>query len=102
MLDFLKDYAYKKADLLKMQATEKSVSIIGILAISLFLAVSGLFFMILLFIGLGFLIGHYIHNYGFGLLIVAGFHLLTMIIIFLSRNAIKNFIADKIIQLLED
>ena len=102
MLDLLKDYAYKKADLLKMQATEKSVSIIGFLTIAILLAVSGLFFMILFFVGLGFLIGHYLHNYGFGLLIVAGFYLLIMIIIFLSRNAIKNFIADKIIKLLED
>jgi len=102
MLDLLKDYAYKKADLLKMQATEKSVSVIGFLTIAILMAVSGLFFMILFFVGLGFLIGHYLHNYGFGLLIVAGFYLLIMIIIFLSRNAIKNFVADKIIKLLEE
>ncbi len=102
MLDILKDYAYKRADLLKMQATEKTVTIVGSATIAVLMAVFGLFFIILFFVGLGILIGHYLHNYGFGLLIVSGLFLLIIVLIFLSRKSIKNFMADKIIKLLEN
>ncbi|MBW8360702.1 MAG: phage holin family protein [Kaistella sp.] len=102
MLDILKDYAYKRADLLKMEVTEKSVTIIGMITFLLLASLSALFFIILLLFGLGFLIGTYLNNYGYGLLIVAGFYLLVLIALFLKRNAIKNMVANKILESLND
>lgn len=102
MLDLLKDYAYKRADLLKLEATEKAVTLIGTVAVIVLTLFSALFFIILLLFGIGFLIGAYLNNYGYGLLIVAGFYLLIIMILFLKRNAIKNYIANKIIESIEE
>lgn len=98
MIDILKDYASKRIDLLKMEATEKSSITAGIVAIVVMLVVFGLFFIILLNIGLGFLIGSFLGNYAYGILIMAGIYLLLMIIVLLSAKSIKNFVANKIIK----
>lgn len=100
MLDILKDYATKKADLLKLEATEKTVLVAGTATYLAVAAVATIFFLILLNIGLGLLIGFYLHNYAYGVLIMAGLYLLVIIITLLARNAIKNMVANKIIKLL--
>ncbi len=102
MLDILKDYASQRIDLLKMEATEKTSITAGALSIIVLLSVCMLFFVILLNIGLGLLIGYYLGNYAYGILIMAGFYLLLMLIIFLSKKTIKTVVANKIIQSLND
>ena len=102
MLDLIKEYAYKRADLLKLEATEKAVTIVGTVAVIFLASFSALFFIILFLFGIGFLIGEYLNNYGYGLLIVAAFYLLILVLLFVKRNAIKNTIANKIIESLED
>ena len=98
MLDLVKEYAEKRLDLLKMEATEKSSVTAGTFTFLAIAVVAGLFFLILLNIGLGLLIGSYLGNYAYGLLIMAGFYLLIILIVFLARNSIKNAVANKIIQ----
>ncbi|ACU07730.1 hypothetical protein FIC_01282 [Flavobacteriaceae bacterium 3519-10] len=98
MLDLLKDYASKRLDLLKMEATEKSSVSAGTFTYFALAAVAGLFFLILLNVGLGLLIGSWIGNYGYGLLIMAGFYLLIIVIVFAARKSIKNMVANKIIN----
>ena len=98
MLDLVKEYASKRMDLLKMEATEKSSLTAGTITYLAIAAVAALFFIILLNIGLGLLIGFYLGNYTYGLLIMAGFYLLILIIVLLARNSIKNGIANKIIK----
>ncbi|MBU8882155.1 phage holin family protein [Kaistella sp. DKR-2] len=102
MLDLVKEYASKRIDLLKMEAAEKSSVTAGTLTYMVIAAIAGLFFIVLLNIGLGFLIGSYLGNYAYGLLIMSGFYLLILLIVLFSRNAIKNKIADKIIKSLND
>lgn len=102
MLNLIKEYAYKRADLLKLEATEKAVTLIGTIAVIILSLFSALFFIILFLFGIGFLIGTYLNNYGYGLLIVAGFYLLIIFALFLQRKAIKNYIANKIIESLEE
>ncbi|OWK72919.1 hypothetical protein CBW16_11770 [Flavobacteriaceae bacterium JJC] len=102
MLDLVKEYASKRIDLLKMEAAEKSSVTAGTLTYMVIAAIAGLFFIVLLNIGLGFLIGSYVGNYAYGLLIMSGFYLLILLIVLFSRNAIKNKIADKIIKSLND
>ncbi|AYO57705.1 hypothetical protein CO230_05955 [Chryseobacterium sp. 6424] len=98
MLNLVKDYAGKRLDLLKMEATEKSSVVAGTTTYLVLIAVAALFFIILLNIGLGFLIGTWVDNYGLGFLILAGFYLLLMLVIFLARKAIKDKVANKIIK----
>lgn len=102
MLDLVKEYASKRLDLLKMEATEKSSITAGTLAILIMVAVAGFFFIILLNFGLGFLIGSYLGNYAYGLLIMSGLYLLILLIVILARKSIKNSIANKIIKSLND
>ena len=102
MLELIKEYASKRVDLLKLEATEKTVTIFGAIAIAMLIVIFSILFIIIFFIGIGFLIGHYLHNDGFGLLIVSGVFLIMIFLIFMARTSIKNFVADKMIKLLED
>ena len=97
MVDIVKEFASKKIDLLTMEATEKSSLTIGTLTYLLIAVIAALFFIILFNIGIGLLIGSWLGNYAYGLLIVAGIYLLITIIVFAARTTIKNKVADKII-----
>lgn len=102
MLDLIKNYSIKKIELLKMEATEKTSvaagSVVFLIAIFIFI----LFFLILFSVGLGLLIGYYLGNYGFGVLIIAGIYLLIIGILFAARKSLKNSVADKIINALNN
>ncbi|QDP86571.1 hypothetical protein FNJ88_13795 [Chryseobacterium sp. SNU WT5] len=100
MVEIIKEFATKKLDLLKMEATEKSALTAGTLTFLVIVSVAALFFIILFNIGLGLLIGHWLGNYAYGILIIAGLYLLIILITFLSRKMIKNSVADKIIKLI--
>lgn len=102
MLDIIKEYANKRVDLLKMEMTEKAVTLIGGITFLILASFSALFFLILLLFGIGFLIGAYLNNYGYGLLIVAAFYLLVLILLFLKRKTIKSWVANKILESLND
>lgn len=102
MLDLIKDYSTKKIELLKMEATEKSSVAAGSLVFFITLLVFILFFLILLSVGLGLLIGYYLENYGLGVLIMAGLYLLVIGILFASKKSLKDFVADKIINAIND
>ena len=98
MIDIIKEYASKRVDLLKMEATEKGSLTVGTIIIVILLSFTALFFFILLNIGLGLLIGYYMGNYAWGVLIMAGIYLLLMLIIVLAKKSIKNKVANKIIK----
>ncbi len=100
MLDLVKDYALKRVDLLKMEATEKGVLTAGIATVISLIALFFVFFLILLNIGVAFLIGHALENDAYGFLIVAGFYLLMMGLMVLLMKPIKNMVANKLIKLL--
>lgn len=102
MLELLKQYAGKRIDLLKLEATEKSVSVAGIAAVASITALFGLFFLILLLVGLGLVLGRYLDNYGLGVLIMAAFCLLLIVLVFLLRKTIKDKVANSILKMLED
>lgn len=100
MLETVKEFASKKIELLKMEATEKAAVSIGTIVFLSILGILSLFFIAILNIGLGLLIGYYIGNYAYGMLIMAGVYLLMIIIAVASKNTIKNKIADLIIKTL--
>ncbi len=98
MIDLLKDYAGKKVELLKLEATEKSSLTAGTITYLVIIGIAFTFFIILLNIGLGLLIGDYLNNYAYGLLAMAGFYFLIIVLVLLFRNFIKNFVANKVIN----
>lgn len=100
MIDILKQYAAKRAGLLKMEATEKTSVSLGTATFILLAVFVATFFIILLNIGLGLWIGYLLGNYAYGVLIMAGVYLLIFIILFMLRKSITNSVANKVIKLL--
>ncbi|WP_144283772.1 phage holin family protein [Chryseobacterium echinoideorum] len=100
MIETIKEYASKRIDLLKIEATEKSSISAGVIAYLVILLVAFGFFIILFNFGLAFLIGKALDNYSFGFLIVAGFYLFIMILVMIFKKKIVNMVADKVIQFL--
>ncbi|SNV35491.1 Protein of uncharacterised function (DUF1469) [Chryseobacterium taklimakanense] len=102
MIDIVKDYASKRIDLLKLQATEKSSVGAGTATFIVLAAIAALFFIFLLNIGLGLWIGSLLGNYAYGVLIMAGFYLLILIVVILARKSITNNVANRIIKAIND
>ncbi|MXS72764.1 phage holin family protein [Chryseobacterium binzhouense] len=100
MIETIKEYASKRIDLLKIEATEKSSISAGVIAYLVILLVAFGFFIILFNFGLAFLIGKALNDYSLGFLIIAGFYLLIMILVVVFKKKIVNMVADKVIQFL--
>ena len=100
MVEIIKEYASKRIDLLKMEVTEKSSVTAGIITFIVLLSIAAIFFIILLNVGIGLLIGYWLGNYAYGMLIMAGIYLLIIIILFIARKSLQNTVADKIIKLI--
>lgn len=98
MVKILKDYIENHVELLKLDATEKTLKIIGISVPLFLISIMGSFFIILLNIGLALLLGKWTGNYALGFFILSGFYLLMIVLAFLFRNHIKNFITNKAIE----
>lgn len=98
MIDLLKDYIEKHLELIKLNAAEKTFTVLGISVPLLILSVFMLFFLVLLNIGLALLIGREVGSNAYGFLIMAGTYLLLMIAVYFSRNLIKNGIVNKAIK----
>ena len=98
MVELIKDYATKRVELLKMEAMERGVLTAGTLTFIILSAIFTVFFLILLNIGIAFLIGDYIGNYGYGFLIVAGFYLLLLILVVVFSKNLKDGVANKLLK----
>lgn len=101
MFGLLKKYAENRISLLKLEAIEKTSVISGKIILFGILAFISLFFFIFLNIGLGLLIGYYLDNYAYGILIIANFYFLLIVLLFLMRKKIASSITNKIIQSLQ-
>lgn len=100
MIETIKEYASKRIDLLKIEATEKSSLSAGLITYFIVLLVAFAFFIILFNFGIAFLIGRALDNTSYGFLIVAGFYFLIMIFIVAFKKKIVNSVADQVIKFL--
>lgn len=98
MIKILKDYIENHVELLRLDATEKTLKIIGVSVPLLIITVMGSFFIILLNIGLALMIGKWIESYALGFFILSGFYLLMIILAYLFRHQIKDAITNKAIE----
>ncbi|MDQ1096138.1 MULTISPECIES: phage holin family protein [Chryseobacterium] len=100
MIETIKEYASKRIDLLKIEATEKSSLSAGLITYFILILVSFTFFIVLFNFGLAYLIGRALNNTSYGFLIVAGFYFLIMALVVLFKKKIVNFVADQVIKFL--
>lgn len=100
MIETIKEYASKRIDLLKLEATEKSSLSAGIITYLVIMLVAFAFFIILFNFGIAFLIGRALDNTSYGFLIVAAFYLVIMIFIAAFKQKIVYSVADKVIKFL--
>ncbi|KMQ68389.1 hypothetical protein ACM39_07665 [Chryseobacterium sp. FH2] len=100
MIETIKEYASKRIDLLKIEATEKSSLSAGLVTYFVVLLVAFAFFIVLFNFGIAFLIGKALDNTSYGFLIVAAFYFLIMIFIVIFKNKIVNTVADNVIKFL--
>ena len=99
-LETIKEYASKRIDLLKIEATEKSSLSAGLITYFVVLLVAFAFFIILFNFGIAFLIGKALDNYSYGFLIVAAFYAVVMAFVIAFKNKIVNAVADQVIKFL--
>ncbi|HCA10093.1 MULTISPECIES: phage holin family protein [unclassified Chryseobacterium] len=100
MIETIKEYASKRIDLLKIEATEKSSLSAGLITYFVVLLVAFTFFIILFNFGIAFLIGKALDNTSYGFLIVAGFYVIVMAFIIAFKNKLVNMVADQVIKFL--
>lgn len=102
MIDLLKEYTEKRIDLLKLEVTEKSSFTAGKLLFLIAMFTSLSFFILMINIGIGLLIGSYLGNYAYGILIMAGFYLIIFILLLNSRKKIKDIFANQFIKFINE
>lgn len=102
MVEILKEYISKRIELLKLEATEKSSIGSGFVVFIVLVFAALAFFVLMLNIGIGLLIGHSLGNYGYGVLIVSAFYLIVFLVFLALRKTIMRSVANKIIKFLHD
>ena len=98
MIDLLKEYTEKRIDLLKLEVAEKSSFTAGKLLFLMVIFTALSFFIIMINIGIGLLIGSYLGNYAYGILIVAGFYLMVFFLLMINGKKIRNNFANQFIK----
>lgn len=97
------EYVNTYAQLAKAKATQGASNAAGGAAVGLAAFVFGIFFLFFLFCGLAFWMGSLVDSRAGGFLIVAGFFLLLIVVIFAMKNkvivpAIRNAIISKVYE----
>lgn len=100
MIETIKEYASKRIDLLKIEATEKSALSAGTITYLVIMLVAFGFFIILFNFGIAYLIGKALNNTAYGFLIVAAFYFVAMFLITIFKKNIINSVAEKVINFL--
>ena len=98
MIKIVKDYVENHVELLKLDATEKTLKIIGISVPIAIISVMIIFFLALFNIGLAFLLGDWLKDYALGFFILSALYFLMIIIAYFLRDKIKNIITDSAIE----
>ncbi|SEM36335.1 phage holin family protein [Chryseobacterium taichungense] len=100
MIETIKEYASKRIDLLKIEATEKSSLSAGVITYFVLMLVAFGFFIILFNFGIAFLIGKALGNSSYGFLIVAAFYFVIMMVLMIFKKRLVNYVADQVIKFL--
>ena len=98
MFGDLKQYINNRIALAKLEVID---SVSNMLSAGIFVVVTGMVLLMLLFVGslsLGFFLGKWMDNTGIGFLLVMGIYILLLILLFAFRKQIKLFFTNKVIE----
>ena len=98
MIKIVKDYVENHVELLKLDATEKTLKIIGISVPIAIISVMVIFFLALFNIGLAFLLGDWLNNYALGFFILSAVYFLIILLAYFFRDKIKTAITNSAIE----
>ncbi len=96
--DHIKAYVETKLSYLGVVAFEKAVKVISLLMANAFVLMAGLLALFFLSGAAAIYIGSLLHSLLYGMLIVAGFYLLLMIILVAARKRIFGRMAIRIVK----
>jgi hypothetical protein len=93
------DYLETKAELVKLQAVEKSAELVSSAIASIVLILTGFLFIFMLDMALGFMFGDLLNKTSYGFFVMAGINLFAGLLIYGFRKKwLKAPIADSIIK----
>ncbi len=98
--DDVSTYLELKLKLFKLKTGERIARLIAVLSHGLILILLAFFFILFLFLALGFFLGEQLGSLSLGFSIVAGLYLVLFVIIILSRNWIQHKIINTILEAL--
>lgn len=98
MFGDLKNYINKRITLTKYEIVEFTSKMLAGSLYALLVALLLIFFTLLGSIALGFFLGNYFENYGYGFLVVTAIYLLFILILIIFRKSIKILLADMAVE----
>ncbi len=98
MIKIVKDYIENHVELLKLDATEKTLKIIGVSVPIAIISVMVVFFLVLFNIGLALLLGDWLNSYAIGFFILSAVYLLVILLAYFFRDKIKNMVTNSAIE----
>lgn len=98
MIGLVKDYIEKRLSLVKLEVTENSASVMSIVIYFLVILGLGLCFLAFLGVGLGLLLGSFLGNYAYGLLIMAGVFLLGGLWVMIAKKSVIEALKNRLIS----
>lgn len=103
LIDRIKSYVETRIDLLRLKAIDKSSSFLSLLITMLVVIFVGFISLVLLSIGIALLLGDLLGKSYYGFFIVAGFYLITGLVVFMFKDKwLKTPIANSMIKTLLD
>lgn len=99
IIDDIKEYIDTSAELYKLQAAEKTATVVSSLAINLTLVLAGAFVVLFASIALAMALSSLFHAGYIGFLIVAGIYALILIVVAATKEKwLKSKLVDSIIK----
>lgn len=94
MFSDAKSYINNRITLTKYEILDSTSSLFASGIFAIILVSAFMFLILLLSLAVGFLLGHYFHNYGYGFLAVTGMYFLFLMGCLLFRKPLKDFLAN--------
>ena len=99
MIDLIKSYLDKRAQLLKLELIDVFANLVSGLATSLLLVVLGLFILFMFSFAFAFWVGQLLNNLALGFAVIGALYTLIFIIyVFVSKDNIELKIKDQIVK----
>ncbi len=103
LIDRVKGYAETRIDLLRLKAIDKSTSFLSLLISMIVVILVGFIAFLVLSIGIALLLGDLLGKSYYGFFIVAGFYLITGLVLYLFKDKVlKVPMANSMIKKLMD